>query len=507
MSKKNKEVAAYTRVSSSVQEDGTSLETQEAECTSLVLSLGYLGNAKCVYREVWSGASLDRPQLNKLRRMAAAGELEALFVYTADRLARDPYDLLTVMREFDNCGVAVHFVRDSSDSSPEGELVLFVLGFSGHRERAMIRLRTMNGKIAVAKAGRMPVGGRYSTYGYNQDPVTKMRLVNEEEAKVLTWIYRKYAGGWSMNRMGVKLNKKGIPSKRGVDWSVTVLRKLLTNTSYIELDYYGKTHLVGGKRVARPREEWIEIRGYSPRLVSDKLFQKVQERLAGVQARLNALNNYQYMMTSYAWCGKCSDPLSGRTRSRGLWYYLCTGVHPKKPGYDPECDAKSVPGRWMEEQVWTSLVAMVRDPSGVISDLELNVQTGGGDLGAEIERLQSEVARAEQEEARVLGLYVRGTIREELLDTQMVKLSDSLKDLRFRLAALEEQREREGSVAEAGERIREYCLMVSEELESLDADGKRALMSKLGVKVFAVKGDLMITAELDSGFVVNEVTS
>ena len=323
----------------------------------------------------------------------------------------------------------------------------------------------------------------------------------------MQWIFRKFAGGWSMNRIAAKLNKKGIPSKEGGTWGGKVIRQLLTNTSYIELDYYGKTHRVGGKRVARPREEWIEIKGYSPRLVSDKLFQKVQERLAGVQARLNAFNKYRYMMTSYAWCGKCSDPLSGRTASKGRWYYRCTGLMPKVPGYDRECDAKGVPGQWMEEQVWTSLVAMVRDPSGVISDLELNVQTGGGDLGAEIERLQSEVARAEQEEARVLRLYVRGKIREELLDTQMVKLSDSLKDLGSRLAALEEQREREGSVAEAGDRIREYCLRVSVELENLDADGKRALMSRLGVKVLAVKGDLMITAELDPGFVANEPTS
>ena len=59
MSKKNKEVGIYSRVSTLVQEDGTSLETQEAECTTLALSLGYLVNAKCVHREVWSGSSVN----------------------------------------------------------------------------------------------------------------------------------------------------------------------------------------------------------------------------------------------------------------------------------------------------------------------------------------------------------------------------------------------------------------------------------------------------------------
>jgi hypothetical protein len=59
----------------------------------------------------------------------------------------------------------------------------------------------------------------------------------------------------------------------------------------------------------------------------------------------------------------------------------------------------------------------------------------------------------------------------------------------------------------AGERIREYCQRVVAGLESLDADGKRALMFRLGIKVMAVKGDVMVTAEIDSGFMVNKNTT
>ena len=58
-------------------------------------------------------------------------------------------------------------------------------------------------------------------------------------------------------------------------------------------------------------------------------------------------------------------------------------------------------------------------------------------------------------------------------------------------------------MVDAGERIRAYCLRVGEELENVDVDGKRALMSKLNFKVLVVKKDLMITADLDPGFVVN----
>ena len=61
---------------------------------------------------------------------------------------------------------------------------------------------------------------------------------------------------------------------------------MLSNPAYIGVDYYGKTRSIGGprgasKRVAAPREEWIEIRGFTPALISEALYQKVQERLAG----------------------------------------------------------------------------------------------------------------------------------------------------------------------------------------------------------------------------------
>ena len=126
------------------------------------------------------------------------------------------------------------------------------------------------------------------------------------------------------------------------------------------------------------------------------------------------------------------------------------------------------------------------DPSGVIEDLELNFRTGGGEIGKQIEMLNDEVSKAEKEEVRLVGLYRRGTIRVELLDAEMETLTARLQDLRQRLAALEEQRTNEGNLAAAGERIRDYCEKVSGALAELDADGKRALMFRLGIKVSVV---------------------
>ena len=147
--------------------------------------------------------------------------------------------------------------------------------------------------------------------------------------------------------------------------------------------------------------------------------------------------------------------------------------------------------------MWSHVVAIVRDPSGVTADLELNCQTRAGELGQEIERLRGEVQKVEQQEVRLLDLCRSGTFRLELLVARMEGLSTLLVDLRARLAELDEQRAREENALVACERVREYCLMGSASLEGLDVACKRDVMMRLGVKVLVVQGEVTITAEID----------
>ena len=284
MSKNRTRVVAYARITSVAQADGTSLDMQAAEMVRLANEMGYGIDLADVLREIASGASLDRPQLYEIRRMAAAGEIDALFVYSIDRLSRDPVDLLVLVRELEAHSVAVHFVRGPSDSTPEDELLRFVLGLFEQQWLVNLRERAIRGKDAAARSGRMPTGLRVQPYGYDLDPETKKRVVNAVEAEVVVRVFSLYAEGWDIYRIVKMLNGEGVRTKMGKAWSRVGLHRMLSNSSYIGVDYYGKTrsvgvHLGGGKQVATPREEWIEIRGHTPALISETLFQTVQGRL------------------------------------------------------------------------------------------------------------------------------------------------------------------------------------------------------------------------------------
>src|SRR5215210_5376730 len=78
----------YCRVSSQGQEDGYSLDTQEAACRSWAAERGL--TVASVAREVWSGAERHRPELNAA--VDRLGRGDTLLCYALDRLSRSQVD-------------------------------------------------------------------------------------------------------------------------------------------------------------------------------------------------------------------------------------------------------------------------------------------------------------------------------------------------------------------------------------------------------------------------------
>ncbi|MDP9364381.1 MAG: recombinase family protein, partial [Chloroflexota bacterium] len=140
--------ALYVRVSTTRQEDdGTSLDTQEAACRAFAAEKGYA--VAGVYREVHSGADLfERPRLSELRESVRRREVDAVVAYALDRLTRNQAHLGLLLTEADHAGVAVELVTEALDDTPEGRLLQSVRGYVAEIERLKTRERTQRGTRA-----------------------------------------------------------------------------------------------------------------------------------------------------------------------------------------------------------------------------------------------------------------------------------------------------------------------------------------------------------------------
>lgn len=141
-------VYGYARVST----DGQTLDAQIEQLKAV--------GADRVFREKVSGARADRPELARLIRHFGPGD--QLLVTRLDRLARSTRDLLNILADVAGRGAAFRSLSDqwADTTTPQGRLMLTVLGGLAEFERELIRARTGEGreraKARGVRLGRKP---------------------------------------------------------------------------------------------------------------------------------------------------------------------------------------------------------------------------------------------------------------------------------------------------------------------------------------------------------------
>src|SRR5207244_11869968 len=107
----------------------------------------------------YSGTTLVRPALERLRDLVAAGAVDRLYIHSPDRLARKYAYQVLLVDEFHRAGVEVVFLNRELGRSPEDDLLLQVQGMMAEYERAKIVERHRRGKVDAARGGSGHVVG------------------------------------------------------------------------------------------------------------------------------------------------------------------------------------------------------------------------------------------------------------------------------------------------------------------------------------------------------------
>ena len=153
-----KRAILYARVSTDEQaKSGYSLAQQMEALRQYTASEGYE-----VLEEVvdpgQSGASLERPGMDRVRDLVAAGGVSVVLAQDRDRFAREPAYHYLLRREFEEQGTKIRALNDRGDESPEGELTDGILDQLGKYERAKIAERTRRGKHRKLRQGKLVAG-------------------------------------------------------------------------------------------------------------------------------------------------------------------------------------------------------------------------------------------------------------------------------------------------------------------------------------------------------------
>jgi site-specific DNA recombinase len=326
-------VAVYVRWSTDDQESGTTLEVQTESCQYFILSQGWSFNPELVYvDDGYSGGSMDRPAMARLRKAVDEGEVQAVVVYKLDRLSRRVVDCVKLVREEWNGRCNLFSTAERFDTeSPVGKMIFNILISFAEFERDVIRERTQSGKKKRAQQGRN-AGHRY-IYGYRRGEGGSYEFDGRDEASgtftgaasVARRIFTDYLSGQSTIQLASELSDDGIPSPMGSDrWRPSTVARILDNPAYAGTYRYGLSTLRMGEKRHQLDEPSFVVEGVIPPLVNTEEFERVR-RLREDRRTVNPRQlGSSYLLSGLARCGKCGQPINGKQGSDKR-YYSCLG--------------------------------------------------------------------------------------------------------------------------------------------------------------------------------------
>lgn len=165
-----KSIALYARVSSDKQAKQATIQSQIAALQKRAHADGHrVGPTDLFIDEGYSGATLARPALERLRDRVAEGAIELLYVHSPDRLARRYAYQVLLLEELSHKGVQVVFLHGPTGETAEDQLLVQVQGMFAEYERAKLLERYRRGKLHKAQRGLVsPLSG--APYGYKYLP-------------------------------------------------------------------------------------------------------------------------------------------------------------------------------------------------------------------------------------------------------------------------------------------------------------------------------------------------
>ena len=417
-------IATYTRISTDEAHQPYSLEAQAQRLGSYVESQeGWRVVRR--FSDQASGASLERPGLERALVEAEAKRFDLLLVYRVDRLSRSVRGLAQILERLDAVGVLFRSATEPFDTaSSAGRMMVQLLGVFAEFERASIVERVIAGM--ERKAARGEWNGGSVPFGYRLDPDRRYLEPDPAEAPLVQEIFARYSerlhGAQTIARW---LSERGYRTKNDKPFNPQAVLTVLRNRAYL-----GQISFRGAHYDA-PHEP----------LVDAGLFERAQGILQerGEDRSLRRSNQSDYLLTGLVKCARCGKRYLGAAAhgNGGRYrYYVCFS---RQRYGQAACDAERLPADQLDQailQQLQDLLAREHEIRDAITRAFAELDTQRPKREAELARLEGELRKLNDTLDRYFHAFEHGTMPERACAPRIAELTRRLSELEARRAEL-----------------------------------------------------------------------
>jgi site-specific DNA recombinase len=524
MTNRNVRSAIYARVSTEQQAKEQTIASQlDALNRRIAEDALECDPELCFVDDGYSGTSLIRPALDRLRDQAAAGAIDRLYVLSPDRLSRKYAYQVLIVEELVRCGVEIVFLNNPLGDNPETNLLLQVQGIIAEYEEAKIMERSRRGKQHSARRGLVsvfsgaPYGYRYITK-HEGDGEARFQVVASEARvvrKIFTWVGQDRC---SLGEVQRRLRQEEILSRTGkATWSRTTIWAVLRNTAYKGTATYGKTrnqpfkrqHLrpQRGKpehprrpisRVAGPTQDRILIE--VPALVSADLFAAVQAQLDENRLRKRAKSRSdRYLLQGLVVCKRCGYACCGnggrRTSAKGkepYTYYRCAGSDPFRHGGQRLCWNKAVRTDFLDAAVWEDVRSLLSEPERIRAEYDRRRQRKNPGRHPEVSQLTKLITQVKRSISRLIDAYGDGMLEKSEFEPRITAARERLSRLEAEKKQNAAQESEESELRLVIGQLEEFAERVTDGLKQPKWATRREIVRALVKQVEIDEGEVRI---------------
>ena len=325
MFKKKVKAYMYTRVSTSMQVDGYSLDAQKEKIRKYADAFEY--EIAGEYEDAGkSGKSIaGRAEFKRMLEDIETGKdgVSYVLVFKLSRFGRNAADVLNSLQLMQDFGVNLICVEDGIDSSKDsGKLMISVLSAVAEIERENILVQTMEGRKQKAREGKW--NGGFAPYGYKL--VSGKLVIEEQEAEAVRIIYDKYVNTeLGSNGVAKYLAQQGIKKIARQNGSNTMFDAHLIRTILDNPVYCGKIAFGRRKREKKvgTRDEYHLVKqddymlcdGIHEAIIAMDLWEAAQEKRKAQAKKYEHVNKGKdekiHLLSGLLRCPVCGSGMYG----------------------------------------------------------------------------------------------------------------------------------------------------------------------------------------------------
>lgn len=472
-------VALYPRVSTQEQaQNGNSIDEQIDRMKKYCEAMNW--TVFGVYTDAgYSGATTDRPALQRMIKDIKAGKIDKVLVYKLDRLSRSQLDTLYLIEKVflaNNCDF-VSMNENFDTATPFGRAMIGILAVFAQLEREQIKERMKMGKEARAKQGLFS-GGHNIPVGY--DYIDGQLIPNEYEAMQIREMFNLIESGKTPHAIAQIFNEKGYANKYG-QWKENAIRRILRAKNAIGYISYAGDWYPGTHEPIISQEQY-----YAVNHILDKRAEAHKEN----NSRIGKANTY---LGGLIYCKHCGAKYNKNTfrkkkRSGGLYVYEKFGCCSRQSRgrkdliKDPNCKNKYWNVDDLTETVFNEIRQLALDPE-YINELQAEIVEDN-----QLKIIKDEIEKIEQQISRLLDLYTVGQMPLDTLQSKIQELNNRKEKMNLNLESIAEDNKKRLSKAEALKIVTDF----DEILKRGDFDEIRAVVSILIKKIEIDNDDVLI---------------